>query len=102
MPGFTRSGRPASLLFGLILSLQMTFAAHPQTARLRIVALGASNTAGWGVAAAESYPAQLEALLTAKGMPATVINAGVSGDTTGGMLARLEREVAPGTDLVIL
>src|SRR5262245_13671119 len=102
MPGFSRAGWPASLLLGLILSLQMTFAAHPQTARLRIVALGASNTAGWGVAPGETYPAQLEGRLTAKGKPATVINAGIPGDTTGGMLARLEREVAPGTDLVIL
>ena len=73
-----------------------------QTAPLRIVALGASNTAGWGVAASESYPAQLEALLAAKGMPASVANAGVPGDTSGAMLARLDREVPPGTHLVIL
>jgi acyl-CoA thioesterase I len=51
-------------------------AAHAQSAPLRIVALGASNTAGWGVAPTESYPAQLEALLNARGMPATLINAG--------------------------
>ena len=76
--------------------------AFGQTEPLRIVALGASNTAGWGVAPAESYPAQLGALLAAKGIPATVINAGIPGDTTGGMLARLEHEVAPGTQLVIL
>jgi len=102
MPGFTPSVRPAWLMLSLMLSLAMTFAPDAQTARLRIVALGASNTAGWGVAPAESYPAQLEALLMAKGVAATVINAGIPGDTTGGMLARLEREVAPGTDLVIL
>jgi acyl-CoA thioesterase-1 len=35
-------------------------------------------------------------------VPASVINAGIPGDTTAGMLGRLEREVAPGTDLVIL
>ena len=96
MPGFSLALRLSCLLMGL------TLAAHAQSARLRVVALGASNTAGWGVTPAESYPAQLEALLNATGMPATVVNAGVPGDTTGGMLARLEREVAPGTDLVIL
>jgi acyl-CoA thioesterase-1 len=96
MPGFSLGLRLSCLLLGL------TLAAQAQNARLRVVALGASNTAGWGVAPAESYPAQLEALLNARGMPATVVNAGISGDTTGGMLARLEREVAPGTDLVIL
>jgi len=73
-----------------------------QAEPLRIVALGASNTAGWGVAAAESYPAQLNALLSAKNIAAAVINAGVPGDTTGGMLARLDREVPAGTHLVIL
>jgi acyl-CoA thioesterase I len=102
MSGFAQSGWPAWLRLSLMLSLAMTPAAEAQTARLRIVALGASNTAGWGVAPAESYPAQLEALLTAKGLAATVSNAGVPGDTTAGMLARLEREAGPGTDLVIL
>ena len=73
-----------------------------QTETLRIVALGASNTAGWGVAASESYPAQLEGLLAAKGVRASVSNAGVPGDTTGGMLARLDHEVPPAAHLVIL
>jgi acyl-CoA thioesterase-1 len=94
MPAFSLGLRLACLLLGL--------AAQAQPAPLRIVALGASNTAGYGVASAESYPAQLEALMNATGMPASVVNAGIPGDTTGGMLARLEREVAPGTDLVIL
>jgi acyl-CoA thioesterase-1 len=102
VPGFTPSVRLAGPALGLVLGLLMTLAAPAETARLRIVALGASNTAGWGVAPAESYPAQLEALLTANDVPASVINAGIPGDTTAGMLGRLEREVAPGTDLVIL
>jgi len=89
------------LLGALVLPLA-ALAGLAQTAPLRIVALGASNTAGWGVAPSESYPAQLEALLAAKGMPASVANAGVPGDTSGGMLARLDREVPSGTQLVIL
>src|SRR5262245_60536965 len=93
--------RRARLTGGLLL-LALTGAALAQTAPLRIVALGASNTAGWGVAPAESYPAQLEALFAAKGLSASVANAGIPGDTTGGMLARLDREVPAGTHLVIL
>jgi acyl-CoA thioesterase I len=77
--------------------------AHAQTqTRVIIVALGASNTEGWGVLASEAYPAKLQALLNARGIDATVINAGIAGDTTGGMLARLERAVPAGTHVVIL
>jgi acyl-CoA thioesterase-1 len=67
-----------------------------------VVALGASNTAGKGVSPGEAYPAQLESLLRARGLDVTVINAGVSGDTTGGMMARLDSAVPKGTRVVIL
>ena len=60
-----------------------------RAASVNIVALGASNTAGKGVGSGEAFPAQLEAMLRAKGYDAHVTNAGVSGDTTAGMLARL-------------
>jgi acyl-CoA thioesterase-1 len=73
-----------------------------QAAAIRIVALGASNTAGRGVAAQEAYPAQLEAMLRAKGYNATVTNAGLNGDTTAGMLARLDSAVPNGTQLVLV
>jgi acyl-CoA thioesterase-1 len=67
-----------------------------------VVALGASNTAGKGVSTSEAYPAQLEAMLRARGLDVTVINAGISGDTTGGMMARLDSAVPKGTKVVIL
>jgi acyl-CoA thioesterase-1 len=67
-----------------------------------IVALGASNTYGKGVARNEAYPAQLEAILRAKGLNVRVVNAGINGDTTAGMLARLDRAVPKATSLVIL
>jgi acyl-CoA thioesterase I len=67
-----------------------------------VVALGASNTAGKGVSSSQAYPAQLEAMLRARGFDANVINAGISGDTTGGMMARLESAVPKGTSVVIL
>jgi acyl-CoA thioesterase-1 len=72
------------------------------SANAQIVALGASSTAGYGVGASAAYPAQLEAMLRAKGRPMSVSNAGISGDTTGGMLARLSSAVPPGTRIVIL
>jgi len=67
-----------------------------------IVALGASNTYGKGVARNQAYPAQLEAILRAKGSNVHVVNAGINGDTTEGMLARLDRAVPNGTAAVIL
>lgn len=56
----------------------------------RILALGDSLFAGYGVKRNESYPAKLEAALRANGVNARIANAGVSGDTTAGGLARLE------------
>ncbi|MFB6421159.1 MULTISPECIES: GDSL-type esterase/lipase family protein [Bradyrhizobium] len=67
-----------------------------------VVALGASNTAGKGVSSEQAYPAQLEALLRGRGLDVRVVNAGVNGDTTGGMMARLESAVPKGTKVVIL
>jgi acyl-CoA thioesterase-1 len=67
-----------------------------------VVALGASNTYGKGVARDEAFPAQLEAILRAKGRDVHVVNAGINGDTTEGMLQRLDSVVPNGTSAVIL
>lgn len=56
---------------------------------VHILALGDSLTAGYGLEAADSYPAVLEARLNELGWRVKVINAGVSGDTSAGGLARL-------------
>jgi acyl-CoA thioesterase-1 len=69
---------------------------------LNIVAFGDSLTAGYGLAANEAFPAQLQRALEAKGVAATVVNAGVSGDTTAAGLSRLDWSVPDGTDAVIL
>jgi len=73
-----------------------------QAQSVRIVALGASNTAGTGVGQGSAWPARLQAMLKSRGINASVINAGIHGDTTGGMLSRLDRAAPPGTRLVIL
>jgi acyl-CoA thioesterase I len=70
-------------------------------AKAQIVALGASNTAGYGVSPSESFPAQLEMLLHKRGLNVTVKNAGVSGDTSLDMLNRLDSAVPDGTRVVI-
>src|SRR4029079_11798243 len=71
-------------------------------ASVRLVAIGASNTSGWGVGEAAAYPAQLQALLKGRGVDAEVINSGVPFQTTNGMLERIDRSVPNGPRLVIL
>ena len=80
------------------------FTASPRAAErpVNIVALGDSLTAGYGLAANEAFPAQLERALKAKGVAVKIVNAGVSGDTATGGLARFEWSVPDGTDAVIL
>ncbi|MCG8510632.1 MAG: arylesterase [Rhodospirillales bacterium] len=64
----------------------------------RIVVLGDSLTAGYGLAEADSFPAGLQAALTKNGHDVTVVNAGVSGDTTAGGRARVGWALAPGPE----
>lgn len=67
-----------------------------------IVALGDSLTAGYLLPADAAFPVVLARELTARGRRVEIINAGVSGDTTAGGLARLEWSVPDGTGGVIL
>ena len=69
---------------------------------VRIVAFGDSLTAGLGLPAADALPAKLEKALRAKGLAVDISNAGVSGDTASGGLARLDWSVPDGTDAVIV
>jgi len=64
--------------------------AAPAAARPRVAVLGDSLTAGLGVAKAASYPALLQERLDAAALDFEVVNAGVSGDTSAGGLARLD------------
>jgi acyl-CoA thioesterase-1 len=75
---------------------------HAAEQPVRIVVLGDSLSAGFGLAGNEALPAKLERALKAKGHAVTIENAGVSGDTAAGGLARLDWSVAEGTDAVIL
>lgn len=69
---------------------------------IHILAFGDSLTAGYGLASSESFAAQLESRLRENGHKIRVTNAGVSGDTSGGGLARLDWSLQDRPDLVIL
>lgn len=83
----------------------LALAALPAAAQdtVKIVALGDSLTHGYGLPPAEGFVPQLERWLHANGAPwAQVINAGVSGDTSAGGLARLDWSLADGGDALIV
>ena len=69
---------------------------------VEIVGFGDSLMAGYQLDAGQSFPEKLEAALRERGRDVTVVNAGVSGDTTSGGLSRLDWSVPDGTDLVVL
>jgi acyl-CoA thioesterase-1 len=71
-------------------------------APVKIVALGDSLTAGLGLPEKDGFVARVQAALTAKGVAAEIVNAGVSGDTASGGLARFDWSVPEGTDAVIV
>lgn len=91
-------------LLGVLLGMAVP-GAGPMTAAaapVRILALGDSLTAGFGLPGDDGFTRQLERVLRAQGYPVEVINAGVSGDTTAGGLARLDWALADNPDVVIV
>lgn len=69
---------------------------------LRLVVLGDSLSAGFLLAQEAAFPAQLETELRRRGYPVTVANAAYTNDTSWDALARIDRDVPPGTDAVIV
>lgn len=69
---------------------------------VKMVVLGDSLSAGFGLSAPAAFPARLQKALQSKGIEVDMINAGVSGDTTSGGRDRLDWSVPEGTDAVIL
>lgn len=67
-----------------------------------ILFLGDSLTAGYGLAESQAFPALIERELVAEGVEARVVNAGVSGDTTAGALARLDWVLSQEPDVVVV
>jgi acyl-CoA thioesterase I len=82
-----------------------SMAANAQAASsgpIKIVAFGDSLTAGYMLAPADAFPAQLAKALKARGHDVDVANAGVSGDTTAAGLERFDWSIPDGTEAVIL
>ena len=69
---------------------------------VRITVLGDSLVAGYGLPPGTSFPDALDSALVAAGFKVEVVNAGVSGDTTAGGLARLDWSLADDPDMVII
>ncbi|MEX0583169.1 MAG: arylesterase [Sneathiella sp.] len=68
----------------------------------RIVVIGDSLTAGYGLPTGEDFVTQLETTLRDKGYDVEIDNAGVSGDTSAGGLQRLDWAIGDGADFIIL
>jgi acyl-CoA thioesterase I len=97
--------QPIARTFYLI-AILMVIALLPKEGRggepIRIVAFGDSLTAGLGLSVDDAFPAKLEAALRERGADVAITNAGVSGDTTTGGLARLDWTLSGPVDGVIL
>ena len=79
------------LFFTLLALVIVTAGSTPVlAAQQRLMVYGDSLVAGYGLSSGEGFPEQLQQALTAAGRDVKVLNAGVSGDTTAGGLARLD------------
>ncbi len=89
-------------VLALIFAVFCTVAYAQAEETRRIVAIGDSLTAGYGLPTGKDFVTQLEAALQAKGYKVEIENAGVSGDTTAGGLQRLDWAIGNGADFAIL
>ena len=100
-------GRFAALVNSLLIVLLVGLAggwrpADAQSTPVKIAVLGDSLAAGYGVKPEQAFPVRLEAALRAQGRAVTVLNQGVSGDTTAGGLDRLDWLLADKPDIVLV
>ena len=87
------------LIFGLLIGAG---AGQALAAPVKILALGTSLTQGYGLPPGTEFTVQLQAALKRAGIDAVVTNAGVSGDTSAGGLARLDWSLAARPDVAIV
>ena len=95
------NSRIAALL-ALLLCLSAAPGLQAQTAPIKLAVLGDSLAAGYGVKPSQAIPARLEAALKAGGRNVSVINHGVSGDTTAGGVERIDWMLADKPDIVLV
>jgi len=94
--------RSFKTLLSIVLLLIVAGAGQALAAPVKILALGSSLTQGYGLPPGTEFTIQLQAALKTAGIDAVVTNAGVSGDTSAGGLARLDWSLADRPDAVIL
>ena len=91
------------VIFTLLVFIAITAASTPvPAAQQRLMVYGDSLVAGYGLSAGEGFPEQLQQALTAAGRDVKVLNAGVSGDTSAGGLARLNWALSDQPDAVMI
>lgn len=90
------------ILFVVLLLLPTDTSAASNSKIIRIVVLGDSLTAGYGLRPSQAFPRKLGLALKKRGHNVRIVNAGVSGDTTAAGLARLDWAITKDTDAVIV
>jgi acyl-CoA thioesterase I len=85
-----------------IIVLALLLPAAAQASPVRLLVLGDSLSAGYGLAHADGFEAQLAAALKAHGHDVRVVDGAVSGDTSAGGLARLDWTLGDGADAAIV
>jgi acyl-CoA thioesterase-1 len=96
-------GRFAAAVNSLLLVLFLALSsAHAQNGPVKIAILGDSLAAGYGVKPEQAFPIRLQEALKAAGRNVTVLNQGVSGDTSAGGLERLDWMLADKPDIVLV
>lgn len=84
------------------IAMVLAVAASAQAAPPRLLVLGNSLTAGFGLAHADGFEAQLQQALAARGHPVAIIDGAVSGDTSAGGRARLDWTLGDGADAAVV
>ncbi len=104
LAGFALNARrlPIRRFFFAALALICALGGSARARPLRIVALGDSLTAGYGLPADAAFPLRLQAALKARDFDVEIVNAGVSGDVSAGLLARLDGTLGDGADAAIV
>jgi acyl-CoA thioesterase-1 len=98
LPSFTRLTFRIAALVALLGAFAPAHAAEP----IRILAFGDSITAGYGLTEQDTLPARLAEALNKMGRPVTMINGGVSGDTTADGVTRLDWALADKPQIMVL
>lgn len=82
--------------------LFLLLCSETQARTVRVLVLGDSLTAGYGLSQADGFQAQMTAALKARGHDVALIDGAVSGDTTAGGRARLDWALADGADAAVV